>query len=166
MDSLCCLDGCLQCDVTPVLPAENLILDSGSVMTASPALNHCHLHGELSGRTSKDDMADDMWALGVIFHDMITSTSPSGKSAFEATKSAIQAVQAEWPDDSYSDQKRRACLNEQIKWVSRAVQKHKVYLLMHPFYGAAASCSAMQCAARANIAELLMVWHFGFLCLA
>lgn len=125
----------LQCDVTHVLPAENLILDAGSVVTASPALNHCHLHGELSGRTFKDDMADDMWALGVTFHDMITSTSPSGKSAFEATKSDIQAVQAERPDDSHSDQRRRALLNEQIKWVSRPVQNYKVYLLMHPYWG-------------------------------
>lgn len=105
--------------------AEDLPLGFGSVVTASPALNYHRLHGRPSNApkaTYKDDIADDMWALGVTFHDMLSSTGQSGKSAFQPSASDLQAVQADRPDDSSNDQLRHAILNEQMKWVSIPLQ--------------------------------------------
>ena len=107
--------------------AEDLPSDSVSPFTASPALNYRRLHSgppNAPKATFEDDIADDMWALGVTFHDMVSCTGQSGKTAFQPKLSDLQALQAERPDDSDTTQLGRAFLNEQLKWVSISLHSY------------------------------------------
>lgn len=93
-------------------------MGEGSMIIASPHHNHQQLSGGPSNTTFRDDMANDMWALGVTFHDMVSCHLKTGLSAFAPSFSALQAVQAERPHDSLEKQCRVAMYNEQVQWVS------------------------------------------------
>lgn len=94
-----------------------------SVYTASPHLNFQHLNGGSASTAFQDNMADDMWALAVTFHDMIASSLQGSNTAFAACLPTTQAVQADRPNDSLRVQCRAAVYTEQTKWVSFPVQK-------------------------------------------
>ena len=103
---------------TAAVVAEKQPLGAGTTYTASPALNYHHLHGGPASKTFKDDMADDVWALGVTFCDLVSCSLRNANTAFAYSLSTLQAIKADRPDDSEEVQARAAVFHEQVKWVS------------------------------------------------